>query len=210
MPPPSPPSQSPSRDGFSARFVLIALAVIVLGGLGLVAWPLVRPHPKPAMVVPEAQRRDLVVRDGLWYRAPDTHPFTGWMTDYYPDGTPLFRSAVSNGMLNGLSQGWYTNGQMQIEESFKNNLSHGLRQKWHANGRLMSQATIVDGKLDGTFRRWYENGQLAEQIEMKNDKPDGLARAFYPSGFLRFETQVRAGVVLVRDSHQDGEQRVPK
>src|SRR5262245_17900698 len=99
MRPPSLPSQSPSRDGFSARLVFRALALIVLGGLGLVAWPLLRPHPKPAVVVPETQRRDLVLRDGLWYRARDTHSFTGWMTDYYPDGTPLFRSAVSNGML---------------------------------------------------------------------------------------------------------------
>jgi len=203
------PSQSRSPEGFS-RLVLVTLAVVVLGGAGLVAFHLARPQPELAVVVPEVPRQELALQDGLWYRAGDTHSFTGWMTDCYPDGTPLFRSAVSNGMLNGLSQGWYTNGQMQIQESFKNNLSHGLRQKWHANGRLMSQATIVDGKLEGTFRRWHENGQLAEQIEMKNDKPDGLARAFYPSGFLQFETQVRAGVVLARDSHQDGEQRVPE
>ena len=66
------------------------------------------------------------------------------------------------------------------------------------------------GGSRGTFRRWHENGQLAEQIEMKNDKPDGVARAYYPSGFLQFETQVRAGVVVARHSHQDGEQRVPE
>src|SRR5215813_9609592 len=202
------PSKEPSCRGFSRQALLVALALATLSGIGLLAWRPVRTKPDPPP--PEVLRRDLELHDGRWYRAGGTNPYTGWMTDEYPDGTPLFRSAVSNGMLNGLSQGWYTNGQIQIQEFFQNNLSHGLRQKWYANGRLMSEATIVEGKLEGTFRRWHETGHLAEQMDMKNDKPDGLARAFYPSGFLQFETRVREGVVLARDSHQDGEQSVPK
>jgi antitoxin component YwqK of YwqJK toxin-antitoxin module len=201
------PGHSPSRNGIS-RLVLVALAAAVLAVAGLVALHLTRNESKPTVVVTEVSRRDLALHDGRWYWAGSTNPYTGWVTDKSPDGTPLFRSAVSNGMLNGLSQGWYTNGQLQIQEFFKDNLSHGLRQKWYANGRLMSEATIVEGKLEGTFRRWHDNGQLAEQFEMKNDKPDGLARGFYPSGFPHFETEVRAGVVLARHTHQDGEQSV--
>jgi antitoxin component YwqK of YwqJK toxin-antitoxin module len=197
----------PSRNGISP-LVLVTLAVVVLGSAGLVVLHLTRNESKPAVVVAEVSRRDLALHDGRWYRVGGTNLYTGWMTDQYPDGTPLFRSAVSNGMFNGLSQGWYTNGQIQIQEFFQDNLSHGLRKKWYANGRLMSEATIVQGKLEGTFRRWHENGQLAEQIEMKDDKPDGLARAFYPSGFLHCETEVRAGVVVARHIHQDGEQSV--
>ena len=201
------PGHPQSRHGISP-LVLVTLAVVVLGSAGLVVLHLTRHESKPAVVVPEVSRRDLALHDGRWYRAGDTNMFTGWMTDQYADGRPLFRSAVSNGMLNGLSQGWYTNGQIQIKEFFQNNLSHGLRQKWYANGRMMSEGTIVEGKLEGTFRRWHENGQLAEQIEMKNDKPDGLARSFYPSGSLQFETEVRAGVVVARHTHSDGEQSV--
>ena len=201
------PGHLPSRDGVSP-LILVLLAVVLLGSAGLIVLHLTRHASKPTVVVTEVSRRDLTLHDGRWFRAGSTGPYTGWMTDQYPDGTSLFRSAVSNGMLNGLSQGWYTNGQLQIQEFFQNNLSHGLRQKWYSNGRLMSEATIVEGKLEGTFRRWHENGQLAEQIEMKNDKPDGLARAFYPSGFPHFETEVRAGVVVARHTHQDGERSV--
>jgi antitoxin component YwqK of YwqJK toxin-antitoxin module len=157
--------------------------------------------------VPEIARRELVQIDGRRFQAGHTNPFTGIMVDRSPDGSPLLRCEISNGLLNGVCEGWYTNGQMQVREHFKNGVSHGLREKWHENGARLSQASIVEGKVTGTFQSWHDNGQLAERIEMKLGKAEGTAWAYYPSGFLKAETTVHEGDVLDRKVWKDGERR---
>src|SRR6266550_3254153 len=132
---PLPTSPSPShlrtRRWLSRRAFLAGLALSLVGGA---CWLALRPAPTtPTEVVaaPDVPRQSLTLRDGRWYRIGETNPFTGWMADYYPNGAPLFRSAVSNGLLNGVSEGWYTNGQVQIREFYKDNVADGLREKWH-------------------------------------------------------------------------------
>jgi antitoxin component YwqK of YwqJK toxin-antitoxin module len=184
------------------------LAVAAVGlCLSVAIWVIGQRHwtksrPLPAI---ESARRDLVQKDGRWYRQGQTNPFTGFMIDHYSGGALLSRCQVSNGLLNGVSESWYTNGQMQVREHFKDGVSHGLREKWHEDGHRLSQATIVDGKVTGTFRSWHDSGQLSEQIEMKLGKPDGIAWAWYPSGFVKAETMVRDGQILNRKSWKDGE-----
>jgi antitoxin component YwqK of YwqJK toxin-antitoxin module len=165
-------------------------------------------HSQPTQITAPAReiaRRDLVQIDGRWFQTGHTNPFTGIMVDRYPDGSPLSRCDISNGLLNGLSETWYTNGQIQVREHFKSGISHGLREKWHENGARLSQATIVEGKVTGTFQSWHDNGQLSEQIEMKLGKADGIAWAYYPSGFVKAETTVQDGQILNRKSWEDGE-----
>lgn len=169
-------------------------------------WILLHTSRQPRTVaLPEVERSQLLFRDGRWFQLPQTNLFTGLMVERYPGGALSARSAVSNGVLNGVSEGWYTNGQIQIREYYVNSLAHGLRQKWHANGQLKSEGTIIQGKLEGLFQSWHENGQLAERIEMKNGAPEGEAWAFYSSGCVKAETRVQAGKVLNQRLWNDGE-----
>jgi len=161
------------------------------------------------VVAPDVLRQSLTLREGHWYRIGETNPFTGSMADYYPNGAPLFRSAVSNGLLNGVSEGWYTNGQVQIRELYKDSVADGLREKWHENGQRKSEATIVQGKLEGPFRSWHDNGQLAEKMELVKGQPEGEAWAYYSSGFAKARTEVRAGQVLVQKSWEDAQYQPP-
>ena len=87
--------------------------------------------------------------------------FTGWVTEQYPTGLLKSRSSVTNGLLEGLSEGWHTNGVKQVEEHYRAGVSHGLRVKWDENGQVVSEATVVGGKIEGVFRRWHSNGVLA-------------------------------------------------
>ena len=146
----------------------------------------------------EARRDSLKLRDGLLYRPGETQPFTGSMTEYYPDGTLQSRSVVCNGLLHGVSEGWYTNGQRQVLEHFVAGVAHGPRTKWRPDGQKLSEAEVVDGRLEGMFRRWHENGALAEEIPMKAGEPDGVARAFNPDGSLKAEARLQAGQVLAQ------------
>src|SRR5689334_3873751 len=45
-------------------------------------------------------------------------PFTGIVLEYYGGGQLKSRSCVSNGLLEGLSEGWYTNSVLQVTEHF--------------------------------------------------------------------------------------------
>jgi hypothetical protein len=184
------------------------VAALGLIALGIGVWVLTRARPQPKTVeLPVAARSSLLFSDGRWYELPQTNLFTGWMVEYFPDGGQCFRAAVSNGLLNGVSEGWYTNGQIQIREFYKDSIADGPRQKWHENGQLKSEATIVAGQVEGEFQSWHENGQLAERIQMRHGVPDGEAWGFYASGFARAKTSAHAGQILAQTTWADGEHR---
>jgi antitoxin component YwqK of YwqJK toxin-antitoxin module len=194
---------SRNRLWFTGAWLALVLAAVS-------TWVWMRLHPQPKL--PELSvvaRTNLIYLEGRWYRLSKTNVFTGLMVEYYPSGALCSRTAVSNGLLNGISEGWYTNGQVQIQEHYKDSLADGLRQKWYENGRPKSEALIVRGQVQGTFRSWHENGQLAERIDMKEGKPDGEAWAFYSSGFAKARTDLRAGQVLAQKSWEDGQYQRP-
>lgn len=187
----------------------VLATVVVASMLGLML-ALFRPpqNAKPRKTEwPTVARSNLVMRTGRWFSQRGTNLFTGWMADAYPEGSRLSRTAISNGLLNGLCESWFPNGQIQSRECFSNSVSNGPRRKWFENGQRQSEATIVNGVMEGTFRRWYDNGQLAEQIHMEHGQPNGQAVAYYPSGCLKAETLARAGQILQRQTWADGERR---
>ena len=150
----------------------------------------------------ERTRSELEFREERWL--DHGRPFTGMLADHYAGGELKSRCAISNGLPEGLSEGWYTNGQKQIEERFVAGISDGQRLKWYPSGAKLSEVTIVKGELHGTFLRWHENGQLAERIELSHGKPNGLSLAYHPSGKLKAQARLAAGRILERQSWDDG------
>lgn len=170
----------PARLGSDPRPRRRLAGLLVIGGLAgllLLRWQPEPPAPAPPSEVP---RDYLTLRAGRLYRAAQSAPFAGFMLERHPDGALKSRSAISNGVLHGVSEGWHTNRTIQVREHFIAGVSHGSRLKWHANGKPQSTAEISEGKLHGTFRRWTEDGTLAEQLELKAGVPDGTANAYYP------------------------------
>ena len=174
--------------------LMLALAVIFF----------LSPHSRPAAPLPEMNRTNLVRLDGRWCVAGHTNPFTGVLQEFYADGTMESRSMVSNGWLEGLSEGWFTNRQMQIREYYRTNFSNGRRTKWFPDGKTNSEATIVAGKIEGVFRRWHDNGRLAEEIQMRDGKIEGIGRAYYESGSLKTKLTMHDGQVIEAKSWPDG------
>lgn len=150
-------------------------------------------------------RDQLHLRNGkLCYNA-ETNAFTGWLLEGYEGGSLKSRSAVSNGWLQGLSEGWHTNGQLQVTETFGEGVSHDVRTKRYANGNKLSEAVIVDGRLHGPFRRWHENGAPTEEVEMKDGQSDGIAKAYFPDGSLKSQTTLKSGTIIEQRIWKDGE-----
>jgi len=198
-------ARPPGRLPYRAVVLCVVLACLACLAAALL-YPRLRPRPA---ALPEVPRAQLTLREGHFYQAGASAPFTGFVTERYQSGSLKCRSVVSNGILEGLSAGWHTNGQQQIEEYFHAGVSHGHRTKWHENGKRQSEADIVEGKIQGVFRRWYPDGALAEEISMRAGQPDGLSRSYYPSGYLKAQVQLRMGEVLEQRSWREEEQVVP-
>ena len=202
------------QPGRRGRRVVVAGLCLVLLLAGVLLWQR-RPVPVPAPVggdstaagetLPEAERTELVLKEGRLHFGDGM--FTGLMVEHYPGGVLKSRTAVSNGLLHGVSEGWFTNAVRQVAEHFVNGVSHGERLRWDEEGRQVAAAQIDQGKIVGQFRRWHANGQLAEEVTMKNGEPDGLARSWYASGSLQAEVQLVQGKVLEQHRYKEGESR---
>lgn len=191
------------------RWVLACAALLLAVAISLVLRPSRTRTASPGETPRETPRSELTLREGAWYRARNTSPFTGVMVETYETGQQKSRSEIVNGLIEGLSEGWHTNGQRQIAEHFHKGISHGLRTKWHANGNKLSEVQIVYGKLEGTFRRWSEDGALFQEIEMTQGNPEGVSRAYYRSGFVRTEVRIHDGKVQDQKLWKDGEHPPP-
>jgi len=199
--------QPAKPSGFKSGLLILILVSVFAFGLTVWWRPDRRPAAPVAAPLPTVSRTNLIRLNDRWVQAGGTNPFTGILVEFYPGGVMESRSVVSNGRLNGLSQGWFTNGQMQISESYRSNLSDGLRTRWYPNGHKLSEAAVVRGKIQGVFRHWHQDGTLAEEITMKDGVEQGPARAYYPSGWVRTELLMQDGKLVSQKSWKDGEKK---
>ena len=180
----------------SSTKCFLGTAAVALVLSGIVVSRYFSPPSPPLREVPAGE---LIRRDGLAFWKDDSTPFTGIIIEAYPDGSRKSRSALSNGLMHGASEGWYTNGVLQVREQFQHGVSHGLREKWFASGAKLSETTIEHGQLEGLFKRWHENGSLAEEVQMKKGHPHGISTAYHPDGSLKARVKLENGKVIEQE-----------
>lgn len=188
------------------RAVAVTLVVVVLT-FGAVREVLLRRSKSVgSTTVTETVSRDLLEqRDGRFFRRGTSNTFNGWITDHFENGEVRLRSAVVDGRLHGISEGWSTNGVRNLEEDFLDGRPHGRRTTWHANGQKRSEGQLVMGQQDGLYRLWNEDGTLSTEASFAMGKPHGTSRIWYSSGFLKSEVVMDQGTLLSRQDFQDGE-----
>lgn len=190
--------QSEQRGAGDRGKVLGGILVVglAMGGLSII-WPSWFPKtPVPAKEWPVVRTSEVELKEGRLMRKGTAEIFSGWLTESYRSGGLRSRSFVSNGVLEGLSEGWHTNGVLQVSEHFVGGRSEGTVTKWDADGHRASEATTRAGLMEGRFQRWHTNGTLAEEMEMRQGQPHGLARSWYPSGSLKAEARLEDGNVV--------------
>ena len=193
-------SSLPSRfRGRPVWWALVSVAGLALG----IALLLSRSRP-PEVKLTSVERSQLEVRDGLFFLPSTSDPFTGMITDRWPDGTLRLSSTVVAGQLHGESLGWFTNGVPELQEEFQKGAVHGLRTTWFPNGQMRSQGRLVAGKQDGVYRQWNEQGVLTTEAFFEAGHPHGLSRAWHADGSLKAEVRMNQGQVQERHVYPPG------
>ncbi len=169
-----------------------------VGRVGRVAIPGLEEGPPITREWPVAQTSEVELKEGRLTGKATGEVFSGWLTESYGNGVLRSRSFVSNGVLEGLSEGWHTNGVLQVSEHFVGGRSEGAVTKWSTAGVRISEASTRAGMLEGRFQRWHTNGVLAEEMEMLRGQPHGMARSWYPSGNPKAEVQLENGKVVAQ------------
>ena len=194
--------KSTAETGSRRRFWTLFLCAAALA-LVYVLFVVKAPRQSGAPILQQRSRKQLELKDGRLYFVGK--PFSGVVIDHYDGGELKSRSAVSNGLLQGLSEGWYTNGIKQVTEHFTNGVSSGMRVKYYATGEKQSEAQIVNGKIEGLFQRWYENGQLAEKVYLTDGVPNGESIAYHPDGSLKARARLDHGKVVEQQFWEPGQ-----
>jgi hypothetical protein len=203
--PPSPSPRPAQRRTPRSLFITVLVLLLSASAVVCLRWRTPGLRVKPSDTALVVSRTNLVLVAGHLCLHGQTNAFTGIMIEHAANGLLRSRSEISNGVLQGLSEGWHTNGQLQISEHFRAGASHGLRTKWYASGAKQSEANIAEGKLNGAFRRWHERGALSEQLEFVEGQPHGVSLAYYPSGCLKARVTLDHGKVLDHELWAEGE-----
>jgi antitoxin component YwqK of YwqJK toxin-antitoxin module len=157
---------------------------------------ILKPWQRELVPAEQVSRNQLVLQQGRLMKTSQTNAFTGLMVEFYPDGTLQSRSAVSNGLLHGVSEGWHTNGVLAITEVFVSGKSHGTRTKWDAASNRIAETDIREGEIEGLHREWHTNGKPSLEVTMARGKAQGVARKWSLEGELAGQWVMSNGVVI--------------
>ena len=96
--------------------------------------------------------KDLLERDGVYYKKFSDVPFTGKTTG---QGQGSFK--------NGKRISWvsyHNNGQLYGKGNFKNSLKEGTWVNYLDNGQLNSKGIYKNDKKEGSWVQYHENGTV--------------------------------------------------
>ena len=100
---------------------------------------------------PEIDFKDLVRRDGVYYKKFSNEPFTGKITGQQ-------KGSLKNGNREGVWLGYYDNGQLWKEGDYKNGKKEGSWVYYHKTGQLFGKGNYKNGETDGFWGHYYKDG----------------------------------------------------
>ena len=116
--------------------------------------------------------------------------YTGWVKDFYREGSLMSLIHVQIGEQHGPSLTWYENGK-------KHYISHYERGRhlscyvWSPNGQPCSDSSLTNGK--GKFVSYWENGNKYSTLNFKDGLMDGFCSFFHDNGQLEAKSNFTDG-----------------
>lgn len=95
--------------------------------------------------------RDLVQRDGLYYKKFSDVPFSGKVNDSH-------KGLIRNGKKEGAWIRYFVGGQLHYRGNYKNGKMEGEWITYHRKGQLNSKGNYKNGKMEGAWVVYSGNG----------------------------------------------------
>jgi antitoxin component YwqK of YwqJK toxin-antitoxin module len=134
-----------------------------------------------------------ITQNGVELTTFEGKPFTGFLTEGYPNGKPKSWKTIKDGISNGLWQEWSENGKLRYNAYWKDGKGHGLWQYFHDNGIVKYEEAYILDIPNGISRAYYENGQLKEDMFWLQGKKQG-----------EWTSYSETGIVLKTEIYDDG------
>jgi len=131
--------------------------------------------------------KDLVKRDGVYFKKRTDIPFTGKVTGKE-------HGELKKGKKHGPWVKYWDNGQLSSKGNYKDGKKDGPWVTYHNNGQLSEKVTYKDGKWDGPWVSYNKNGQLWNKGTHKDGKRDGPWIYYREKGQLWFKETYKNGV----------------
>jgi len=100
--------------------------------------------------------KDLVARDGVYYKKFSDVPFTGTI-----DGKD--QGSFKNGKRDGSWITYWDNGQLMYKGNWKNGLEEGSWVLYHPNGLLWEKGKYKYGKKEGSWVGYFDDGTVYKE-----------------------------------------------
>lgn len=120
-------------------------------------------------------------------------PFTGSITEHYPDGTLKSRVSYRNGLKDGIYRTWWTGGTASVALHYRGGRKNGLQEAWWENGNRRYTFTTFPGGPEGKKEEWFENGQPYRLMNYRGGMEHGLQQGWYRDGRRHFNYVYRNG-----------------
>ena len=101
--------------------------------------------------------KDLVQRDGLFYKKFTDVPFTGQVTGEE-------KGLLKNGKKEGSFFKYYKNGQLWSKGNFQNNKKEGSWIVYFNNGQKFSKGKYKNGRPEGYWVMYDEDGTIVDAM----------------------------------------------
>jgi hypothetical protein len=131
--------------------------------------------------------KDLVKRDGVYFKKRTDVPFTGKTTGDE-------QGVLEDGKRVGLWVRYYENGQLSSKRTYKDGKRDGPWVRYRKNGKIYYKGTYKDGKRDGPWVGYFKNGKLDFKGTFKNGKEDGPWVGYNRDGKLDSKGTYKDGV----------------
>ena len=119
--------------------------------------------------------KDLVKRDGLWFKKFTEVPFTGKITG-------KTQGSFKNGKKEGNWVSYHDNGQLLEKGNYKNGKQEGIWILYNTNGEPILKKNYENGKLEGDHVSYWQTGQIWFKGNYKNGKREGYWVQNNPDG----------------------------
>ena len=110
--------------------------------------------------------KDLVERDGLFYKKFSDVPFTGKTAGQE-------QGSFKNGKRDGSWLSYWANGKLKSKGNYKNDNLEGSWTEYYDNGQLFYKGKYKDWLEEGYWVMYWENGQLKSKGNYKRGSQEG-------------------------------------